>query len=73
MNIAIFFFFFAYINVINVKLCIMELVIEIYLFTPLSVILTIFQGHSRVKQFPLKVLCSYLIQLKLCMIVHYID
>ena len=39
------------INVINVKLCMMVLLIELYLFIPLSITLTIFQGHSTVKQF----------------------
>ena len=36
---------------INVKFCLMVLVIELYLFIPLSVTLTIFQGHRSVKQF----------------------
>ena len=35
-------------NVINVKLCTMVLFIEFYLFIPLSVTLTIFQGHRYV-------------------------
>ena len=39
------------INVINVKLCMMVLHCEHYLFTKLSVTLTLFQGHSSVKQF----------------------
>ena len=39
------------INVINLKLCMMVLFIELYLFIPLSVTLTIFQGHSNVRQF----------------------
>ena len=34
------------INVIHVKLCMILLLIELYLFTPLSVNLTIFEGHS---------------------------
>ena len=34
------------INIINVKLRFMVLLIELYLFTPLSVNLTIFEGHS---------------------------
>ena len=34
--------------------------------------LTIFQGRSSVKQFELKILCSYLIKLKLCTIVDYV-
>ena len=37
------------IDVINVRLCMMVLLIELYLFIPLSVALTIFQGHSSVK------------------------
>ena len=39
------------IKVINVKLCMMVLLIELYLFIPLSVTLTIIQGHCNVKQF----------------------
>ena len=39
------------VNVINVKLCMMVLLLELYLFIPLSVTLTIFQGHSNVKLF----------------------
>ena len=38
-------------HVINVKLCMIVLFIEPYLFTPFSVTLTIFQGHNNVKQF----------------------
>ena len=38
-------------NVINVKLCLMVLLIELYLFIPLSVALTIFERLSNVKQF----------------------
>ena len=34
---------------VNVKLCKMVLLVELYLFTPLSVTLTILQGHSNVK------------------------
>ena len=36
-------------NVINVKLCMMVLLIELYLFIPLSVTLTTFQSHRNVK------------------------
>ena len=50
------------INVVNIKLCIMVLLIELYLFIPLSVTLTIFQGHRNVE---LKMLCSYSNKLKL--------
>ena len=39
------------INVINVKLYMIVLLIKLYLFMPLSVTLTIFQGHSNVEQF----------------------
>ena len=39
------------INVINVKLCMMVLHTELYLFITLSVTLTLFQGHKDVKQF----------------------
>ena len=41
------------INVINVKLCMVVLLIELCLFIPLSVTLTIyiFQGHSSVEWF----------------------
>ena len=38
------------VSVINVKLWMMVLLIELYLFIPLSVTFTIFQGHSNVKQ-----------------------
>ena len=39
------------IDVINLKLCMMAILIELYLFISLSVTITIFQGHSNVKQF----------------------
>ena len=39
------------IGVINVKVCKMVLLIELYLFIPLSVTMTLFQGHRNVKQF----------------------
>ena len=41
------------INVINVKRCLIVLLIELYLFIPLSVIFTIIasQGYSSLKQF----------------------
>ena len=41
------------VNVINVKLCMMILLIELYLFTPFSMTLTIFQHHSSVEHVPL--------------------
>ena len=39
------------INAINVKLCMMVLLVELYLFIPLSVTLIVFQGHSSAEQF----------------------
>ena len=48
-NIGI--FFSDTINVIDVKFCMMVLHIELYLFITLSVTLTLFKGHSSVKQF----------------------
>ena len=39
------------IYVIDVKLCMMVLHIEFYLFATLLVTLTLFQGHSSIKQF----------------------
>ena len=39
------------VNVINVRLYRMVLIIELYLFVPLSVTLTIFQGHHNVEHF----------------------
>ena len=59
-------------SVINVKLCMILLLIELYLFIPLSVTLTLFQGHSSVKQIELKFLCSYQIKLKLYTVVNYV-
>ena len=38
-------------NVINAKLCVVVPLIELYLFVPLSLTLTIFHGHSNVEQF----------------------
>ena len=39
------------INIMNVKLCMLVLHAEFYLFITLSVTLTLFQGHSSVKHF----------------------
>ena len=39
------------INMINVKLCTILLLVQFYMFIPLPVTLTIFQGHSSVKLF----------------------
>ena len=41
-------FYLDAINVINVKLCMMVLLSKPYQFVPLSVTLTIFDGHSNV-------------------------
>ena len=57
------------IYVINVELCMMVLLVELYLFIPLSMTSTTFQGQGNVEQFSLKMLCSYPIKLKLCRIV----
>ena len=45
-------------EVINLKLCMMVLLMELYLFIPLSVTLTTFQGHRSVEQFYRKILFS---------------
>ena len=39
------------VKVINVKLCMMVLHIELYLFMTLLVTLTLYQGHSNITQF----------------------
>ena len=39
------------VNVINVKLCIMVLLIALHVYSPLSVTLTVFQVRSNVEQF----------------------
>ena len=46
------------INMTNIKLCMIVLLIELHLLIPLSVTLTIWQGHSNVKQFKLKIKCK---------------
>ena len=46
------------------------LLTELYPLIPLSVTVIVFQGHSSVRQFYLKILCSYVIKLKLCRIVR---
>ena len=62
------------INVINVKFCMMVLHTDLYLFILLSVTLTIFQGHIKVKQFQLTISCGHKnpIKLNLCRIVKYV-
>ena len=62
-NIAV---FSDTIIVINVQVCMMVLLTELYLFIPLSVTLTVFQGRTNVEQFSLKILCFYPFKLKLC-------
>ena len=42
-------------------------------FLPLSVVLTIFQGHSNAKKFSLKILCFKPIKWKLCRNVNQVD
>ena len=58
---------------INIKLCEMVQSTELHLFIPLSMTLTIFQGHSSVKQFQLKILRCEPIKLKLCMVIYHVD
>ena len=57
---------------ITVNLCMMVVLVELYLFIPLSVTLTVFQDQISVKHFQLKILSSYSIKLILCMIVDYV-
>ena len=59
-------------NMINVKVCIMVVLTELYPFIPFSLTLIVCQGHSLVAWFYLKIACSYLIELKLCKIVAYV-
>ena len=63
-------------NVINVKHC-MKIVLcalaEHSMFISLSMTMTIFQSQGSVKQFQLNNLCSYVINLKLFIIVVYIN
>ena len=68
-NVAI---FSDTINTINVKLCMVVVVIEHYPFIPLSVTLCAFQDHSSVKHFKQKFLCSSPNTLKLCTTVDYV-
>ena len=46
-NVAV---FLDAINVINVRLCMKGLLNKLYLFVPLSVTMTMFQGCSSIKQ-----------------------
>ena len=47
------------INMMNVKLCMMVVLVELYPFIPLSVTLTVFPNHINVKQFLRKITCVY--------------
>ena len=55
----------------NVTLCMMVLLVELDPFIPLSVTLHFNLDHSSVK-LKMKMLCSYLIKLKLSTVVNYI-
>ena len=57
-------------NLINIKLCMMVVLIELYPFIPLSVPLILFYGHSSVRYF--EMFCAHPIKLRLCSIVYYI-
>ena len=56
----------------DVKLCMMVALVELCPIMPLSVTLIVFQGHSSVNQFQLRILCSHLAELKLCAIFDYV-
>ena len=62
-------FFLDAINMMTVKLCIVVVPIELCPSIPLSVTLIVFQGHSSVEQFLIKIVCFNPIKLKHCMIV----
>ena len=68
-NVAI---FSDTIKMINVKVFVMIVLIWLYRFTPLSVTWIVFQGHSSVEHFWLKISCSYPIKSKHCSIVDYV-
>ena len=65
--------FLGHANMINIKLYMMVLYIEFHLYVPLSMTLTILQGHSSVKQFQLKVLSFYLTKMKLYTLIYCVD
>ena len=56
---------------INVKQCMMVVLIELYPFTPLSVTMTLFDGHSGIEQLCYSI-SPYPIKFKLVMIVKYV-
>lgn len=58
---------------VNVKLCMVVLVVDLYLCVPFSVTVAVFEGRHSVERFELKATCSCLIRLKLCMILNYVD
>ena len=60
------------INMVNVKLSMMVVLTELYPFISLSVTLIVFLCHSTFEQFSLKILCSYLVELKFLKIVDYL-
>ena len=60
------------INMINIKLCITVVLIELYQYIRCSVTLIVFQGHCSVKRFYLKISCSDSARLKLRAIVDYL-
>ena len=72
-------FFSDTLNVIDVKLCMMVLLIELYLFVPLSLgfflvlVSPVLQGHNSVIKYHMKILCYCPITLKVSMIVNYVD
>ena len=59
------------INIIDVRLCMVVLHIELHYCISLLVTLTLLQGYSSVKHFRLKILRFYPISLKLYRIVKY--
>ena len=64
------------INLINVKLCMIVALLELYPCIPLSVTLIVFQGHSSVKQFnwkfyaPIRLSWNFVRLLILCQVDH---
>ena len=56
------------VNVTNVQICMIDQLTELYLLLTL----TIFQGQRSIKQFEMKMLCSYQIKLKIWRILKFI-
>ena len=70
-------FFWCTFNVVGVKLCMMKIVSEFYAFVPLSMTLTLFEGHSGIDILKLKVfccffICSHPITLKMYMLLKHV-